>query len=328
MTTPMHPSTSLEKDENGKSVSEKEYQGMIGSLLYLTASRPDIVFASADTHSSAPQNAFPLSKNSFHWAAMSSLFSFSFPLLKSENLFLSLSSLHLLFFVFSPKAALHFSLNTTLPIHLLHSQSSIYRTTMARTKQSAHKNASLCTPYSSSSSYESMERSPSPPPRPTPPHTSSASPHSNTYQEILNLNPLSTLLPPLYTRPTPNIAQMPPHLRTQTTPRRCSVRVQSGIGTSKPLNPKPHYIIILGSKTDDSSDSCPPSATTPPNNPTSTSEKAPTNTKPTTPSKYAFSSKPSQSTPPHQKRRLINEIVSPLTTQNEPPLNPNHKQNP
>ncbi|GAU26421.1 hypothetical protein TSUD_278670 [Trifolium subterraneum] len=40
----MHPSTSLDKDEKGKDVSEKEYKGMIGSLLYLTASRPDIVF--------------------------------------------------------------------------------------------------------------------------------------------------------------------------------------------------------------------------------------------------------------------------------------------
>ncbi|GAU51330.1 hypothetical protein TSUD_412770 [Trifolium subterraneum] len=45
MSTPMHPSTSLDKDEKGKNVSEKEYRGMIGSLIYLTASRPDIVFA-------------------------------------------------------------------------------------------------------------------------------------------------------------------------------------------------------------------------------------------------------------------------------------------
>ncbi|GAU39793.1 hypothetical protein TSUD_219680 [Trifolium subterraneum] len=45
MSTPMHPSTSLDKDEKGKDVSEKEYRGMIGSLLYLTASRPDILFA-------------------------------------------------------------------------------------------------------------------------------------------------------------------------------------------------------------------------------------------------------------------------------------------
>jgi transposase InsO family protein len=45
MSTPMHPSSSLDKDETGNPISEKEYRGMIGSLLYLTASRPDIVFA-------------------------------------------------------------------------------------------------------------------------------------------------------------------------------------------------------------------------------------------------------------------------------------------
>jgi len=45
MATPMHPSSNLDKDEKGKDVSDKEYRGMIGSLLYLTASRPDIVFA-------------------------------------------------------------------------------------------------------------------------------------------------------------------------------------------------------------------------------------------------------------------------------------------
>jgi hypothetical protein len=45
MATLMHPSSNLDKDETGKIVHEKEYRGMIGSLLYLTASRPDIVFA-------------------------------------------------------------------------------------------------------------------------------------------------------------------------------------------------------------------------------------------------------------------------------------------
>jgi hypothetical protein len=35
----MHPSSNLDKDENGKDFPEKEYRGMIGSLLYLTASR-------------------------------------------------------------------------------------------------------------------------------------------------------------------------------------------------------------------------------------------------------------------------------------------------
>jgi transposase InsO family protein len=45
MSTPMSPSTKLDKDDKGKNVDEKKYRGMIGSLLYLTASRPDIMFS-------------------------------------------------------------------------------------------------------------------------------------------------------------------------------------------------------------------------------------------------------------------------------------------
>ncbi|XP_058767974.1 uncharacterized mitochondrial protein AtMg00810-like [Vicia villosa] len=45
ISTPMHPSSSLDKDEQGSDTSEKEYRGMIGSLLYLTSSHPDIVFS-------------------------------------------------------------------------------------------------------------------------------------------------------------------------------------------------------------------------------------------------------------------------------------------
>ena len=43
--TLMSTTTKLNKDENGKPVDEKQFRGMIGSLLYLTASRPDIMFA-------------------------------------------------------------------------------------------------------------------------------------------------------------------------------------------------------------------------------------------------------------------------------------------
>ena len=42
--TPMHPTCILEKEEVSKKVEQKIYRGMIGSLLYLTASRPDILF--------------------------------------------------------------------------------------------------------------------------------------------------------------------------------------------------------------------------------------------------------------------------------------------
>ncbi|MCR2847933.1 hypothetical protein KN825_15245, partial [Weizmannia coagulans] len=44
-TTPMGSSIKLDKDEIGKEVDQKKYRGMIGSLLYLTASRPDIMYS-------------------------------------------------------------------------------------------------------------------------------------------------------------------------------------------------------------------------------------------------------------------------------------------
>ncbi|XP_075483615.1 secreted RxLR effector protein 161-like [Primulina tabacum] len=43
-TTPMSSSIKLDKDEGGISVDTKMYRGLNGSLLYLTASRPDIMF--------------------------------------------------------------------------------------------------------------------------------------------------------------------------------------------------------------------------------------------------------------------------------------------
>ena len=43
--TPISPSTQLVMDDGSPSVEEKFYRGMIGSLLYLTTSRPDIVFS-------------------------------------------------------------------------------------------------------------------------------------------------------------------------------------------------------------------------------------------------------------------------------------------
>ena len=43
--TPIGTTTSLDKDESGKCVDQKTYRAMIGSLLYLTASRPDIMFS-------------------------------------------------------------------------------------------------------------------------------------------------------------------------------------------------------------------------------------------------------------------------------------------
>ena len=42
--TPMATPTKLDQDKSGKKVNISSFRGMIGSLLYLTASRPDIMF--------------------------------------------------------------------------------------------------------------------------------------------------------------------------------------------------------------------------------------------------------------------------------------------
>jgi hypothetical protein len=45
VSTPMSSVASLGPDEDGDVVDQREYKSMIGSLLYLTATRPDIQFA-------------------------------------------------------------------------------------------------------------------------------------------------------------------------------------------------------------------------------------------------------------------------------------------
>ena len=45
MATPMSIACYLDKDEAGQSVDIKKYRGMVGSLLYLSGSRPDIMFS-------------------------------------------------------------------------------------------------------------------------------------------------------------------------------------------------------------------------------------------------------------------------------------------
>ncbi|KAK6149097.1 hypothetical protein DH2020_016622 [Rehmannia glutinosa] len=45
VSTPMATNVKIDKDEKGKPVDESKYRGMIGSLLYLTASRQDILHA-------------------------------------------------------------------------------------------------------------------------------------------------------------------------------------------------------------------------------------------------------------------------------------------
>ncbi|GJQ94121.1 hypothetical protein Tco_0005260 [Tanacetum coccineum] len=43
--TPMVEKSKLDEDKEGKAVDPSHYRGMIGTLLYLTASRPDLQFA-------------------------------------------------------------------------------------------------------------------------------------------------------------------------------------------------------------------------------------------------------------------------------------------
>ena len=45
MKTPMSSSIKLDKDEKCKSIDSTMYRGMIGFFLYLTASRPDIMYS-------------------------------------------------------------------------------------------------------------------------------------------------------------------------------------------------------------------------------------------------------------------------------------------
>ena len=45
ISTHMSPTYRLDKDEDGFNIDQKLYQGIIGSLLYLIASRPDILFS-------------------------------------------------------------------------------------------------------------------------------------------------------------------------------------------------------------------------------------------------------------------------------------------
>jgi hypothetical protein len=45
LSTPMSTTTALDADEDGEPMDQKEYRSMIGSLLYLTAMRPDIQFS-------------------------------------------------------------------------------------------------------------------------------------------------------------------------------------------------------------------------------------------------------------------------------------------
>jgi hypothetical protein len=64
VSTPMSSTTSLGLDEDGEAMDQREYRSMIGSLLYLTATRPDIQFpVGLCAH-------FQASPRSSHWTAV------------------------------------------------------------------------------------------------------------------------------------------------------------------------------------------------------------------------------------------------------------------
>jgi hypothetical protein len=44
MSTPISMTTSLGPDEDGEAIDQREYKSMIDSILYLSATRPDIQF--------------------------------------------------------------------------------------------------------------------------------------------------------------------------------------------------------------------------------------------------------------------------------------------
>jgi hypothetical protein len=45
ISTPMGTNGNLDSDTNGNIVDQKMYRSMIGSLLYMTTSRPDVIFS-------------------------------------------------------------------------------------------------------------------------------------------------------------------------------------------------------------------------------------------------------------------------------------------
>jgi hypothetical protein len=66
--TPMSTTTALHEDEEGEHVDQKEYQSIIVSLLYLTATRPDIQF------SVCLCARFQASPRTSHWQAVKHIF--------------------------------------------------------------------------------------------------------------------------------------------------------------------------------------------------------------------------------------------------------------
>jgi hypothetical protein len=70
MVTPTSTTTALDADEEGEHVDQKEYRSMIESLLYLTATRPDIQF------SICMCAHFQASPRTSHWQVVKHIFKY------------------------------------------------------------------------------------------------------------------------------------------------------------------------------------------------------------------------------------------------------------
>jgi hypothetical protein len=68
LSTPLSTTTALNVDEDGEPVDQNEYRSMIGSLLYLTTTRPDIQFYVCLCA------RFQVSPRTSHWQAVKWIF--------------------------------------------------------------------------------------------------------------------------------------------------------------------------------------------------------------------------------------------------------------
>jgi hypothetical protein len=92
VSTPMSSVTSLSPDEDGKAMDQREYRSMIGSLLYLIATRSDIQFAMGLCA------RFQASPRSFHRMAVQRVFRYLKHTLEFTIWYSASSSLDLVIF--------------------------------------------------------------------------------------------------------------------------------------------------------------------------------------------------------------------------------------
>nr|GEX45087.1 hypothetical protein [Tanacetum cinerariifolium] len=64
MDTPMVEKSKVDEDPKGKSVDPTHYRGMVGTLMYLTASRPDLTFAVCMSYADADHASFQYTRRS------------------------------------------------------------------------------------------------------------------------------------------------------------------------------------------------------------------------------------------------------------------------